>query len=147
MSLAASAHLTASALAQPLIAGKISRTESWSSGDSSDDESDDPGGRTLGPRFFGKDLVRNVGSVLLAAGGLAASTAAMVTMPGAVVFLMGGICAINSPLVAVKQVHLAKHAGEHPRASSKCVRCGRRSLNLRDFVLFALRFSRPEGQH
>ena len=119
-STAAKAHFAARALSNPLLSDKKSRTDSWSSCDSSDDDSGDEGERTLGSRFFGKEVVRNLGTVLLATGGLVAAAAAMVTMPGAAVFLMGGICAINSPLMAAKQVSLSKHGGEYPRANA-CV--------------------------
>jgi len=114
---AVKAHFAADALSKPLLPDRKSRTDSWSSCDSSDDSDDsgDEGEKILGPRFFGKDVVQNLGAVLLATGGLAAATVAMVTapvtMPGIAVFLMGGICAINSPLMAAKQVSLSKHGG------------------------------------
>jgi len=47
----------------------------------------------------------------LVTGGLAASAAAMISVPSAIIFMMGGICIINSPTVAHKHLGIAKSEG------------------------------------
>lgn len=71
----------------------------------------DDDGRTLTEGLTGKGLMSTVGVGILAVAGLAASAAAMIAAPGAAVIIMGGLCLVNSPVVATKHVAIAKSAG------------------------------------
>ena len=117
----------ADALAAPLLpsaAREKSRTTdslSFEEEITVDDSAEEP--RKLGPR------VPALGAGLLAAAGLAASAAAMVVMPSAAVLIMGGLCAINAPVVARNSVRLARSDGEF-RGSRRTGRWRRRPIAI-----------------
>jgi hypothetical protein len=115
------AQFAANTLGEPFLPKKQSRyTDSLSSsersedsegsGDSDDSEYEDE--EPLRLQFTGKNLVPFLAVGLAATGGLAASAAAMIAMPSAFVFLMGGLCVVNSPLMVLKHVHLTQEDSE-----------------------------------
>lgn len=59
----------------------------------------------------GKDIFTSVLISLVAATGVAASVGAMVAIPEVVVFVMGGLCIANAPMVAHSQIAIAKSVG------------------------------------
>mmetsp|Transcript_34134 Transcript_34134/g.71869 ORF Transcript_34134/g.71869 Transcript_34134/m.71869 type:complete len:219 (+) Transcript_34134:209-865(+) len=63
------------------------------------------------PRMAGKDIASTIAVCLFVTGGLAASAYTMMEVPSVVVFLMGGVCIVNSPTVARKQLSIAKSEG------------------------------------
>ena len=110
---AAAQTRAATALSEPLIPNKRSGFTDTNT-DSGEDEEEgislDSG--ELPPKLLGKDIVSTLAVSLLVTGGLAASAAAMISVPSAIIFMMGGICIINSPTVAHKHLGIAKSEGE-----------------------------------
>mmetsp|Transcript_27107 Transcript_27107/g.57573 ORF Transcript_27107/g.57573 Transcript_27107/m.57573 type:complete len:398 (-) Transcript_27107:279-1472(-) len=111
------------ALNEPLLPNKQSRyPDSLSSVSGCETEDDGMSSRSeemiVGLR--GKGVVSTIAVSLLVVGGLAASTSAMVAAQSAVVFLMGGICVVNSPAVAHRQLQIAR--GQGVRASVNNIR-------------------------
>lgn len=108
---------SASALSEPLIPNnsRFAVTDSLSSLDSDSLEDDatspNPSTESLFSDVSRKDIVSIVVVSLLATGGLAAATAAMIAMPSIAVLLMGGLCLTNSPAVVLKQFKIAKSSG------------------------------------
>jgi len=74
----------------------------------------------LFPSLSGRNVASTIGVALLVTGGLAASAAAIIAVPSAAVILMAGICMLNSPAVANKQLGINKSAGV--RASVNSIR-------------------------
>mmetsp|Transcript_16203 Transcript_16203/g.29293 ORF Transcript_16203/g.29293 Transcript_16203/m.29293 type:complete len:155 (-) Transcript_16203:331-795(-) len=104
---AAAATHAASALSEPLLSNKQSglTDNSW------DDEDTSLQSENHVPGMSRKDIASTIAASLLATGGLAAAASAMIAVPSAAVFLMGGICAFNSPTVAHKQLSISKSEG------------------------------------
>mmetsp|Transcript_28175 Transcript_28175/g.48610 ORF Transcript_28175/g.48610 Transcript_28175/m.48610 type:complete len:404 (-) Transcript_28175:212-1423(-) len=101
------------ALSEPLIPSK--RSSGFTDTDSDSEEDEEEGilldSAELPPKLLGKDIVSTLAVSLLVTGGLAASAAAMISIPSAIIFMMGGICIINSPTVAHKHLGIAKNEG------------------------------------
>ena len=112
----------ATAMSEPLIPNKGSGfTDSVSSVEHDSGEDEEEGtvySAELPPNVLGKDIVSTLAVSLLVTGGLAASAAAMISVPSAIIFMMGGICIINSPTVAHKHLGIAKSEGESKVACS-----------------------------
>ena len=115
---AAAQTRAATALSEPLIPNKGSGfTDSVSSVEHDSGEDEEEGtvySKELLPKseLLGKDIVSTLAVSLLVTGGLAASAAAMISVPSAIIFMMGGICIVNSPTVAHKHLGIAKSEGE-----------------------------------
>lgn len=58
-----------------------------------------------------KDIAATIAVSILVAGGLAASAFSMIVVQSTIVLLMGGICIVNSPIVAFKEHQIAKSPG------------------------------------
>eukprot|EP01082_Thalassiosira_pseudonana_P004843 g4167.t1 g4167 contig15:479678-481380(+) len=105
------AHLMASSLNDPLLS--VSK-QTRLTDDSSDESSIDTNFSVLTdePNQITKKeaIVATVTAVLLF-GGLAASAAAMVAAQTIFVFVMGGVCIANTPVVAQRQYHITKSKG------------------------------------
>ena len=111
---AAAQTRAATALSEPLIPKK--RSSGFTDIDTDSGEDDEEGisldSAQLPPKLLGKDIVSTLAVSLLVTGGLAASAAAMISVPSAIIFMMGGICIVNSPTVAHKHLGIAKSEGE-----------------------------------
>lgn len=105
-------------LSEPLIPNN-KRSVSFIDHDASDEEDEEREAETtvysediLLESFSRKDITATTLAVsLLVTAGLAASAFAMISVPSAIVILMGGICIVNSPMVAQKYLSIAKNAG------------------------------------
>ena len=127
----------ASALSEPLLASETNKpsvretdsvsSSSFDSGnaDVSSNESSFSSEELLYRSLSGKDLITSALVSLVATGGVAASVGAMVAFPTAMVFIMGGICIVNSPTMAHKHIKIAKSAGIRDTVSSL-----RKEINL-----------------
>ncbi len=93
---------------------------SFSFGSNSDDDTDDDAEDAsslsseglLSNKLSTQDIFTSALVSLVATGGVACSIGAMVAFPTAIpVLIMGGLCAVNSPTIAHKQLVIAKSVG------------------------------------
>lgn len=91
---------------------------SFSFGSNSDDDTDAEDASSLSSegllsnKLSTQDIFTSALVSLVATGGVACSIGAMVALPTAIpVLIMGGLCAVNSPTIAHKQLVIAKSVG------------------------------------
>ena len=109
---ATSASAAEGALSEPLLPHMSRTTDSLSSDDDSDGSGSAEGGSADAADKSDLFTLKNLGVAVLATGGMATSASAMIAMPSAAVLIMGGLCALNAPVVATNQVRLGRGDSE-----------------------------------